>query len=72
MKAIAFAAAIAVVSQPAFATGLAETLVEPEVIVEETRNPGSGGFIIPLLLLAAIVAVTSGGGDPIPKVPELD
>lgn len=56
----------ALVTAPAHAGGMAEPLMEPEVIAEETSN--SGGFVIPLLLLAAIVAVASssggGGGSP--------
>lgn len=63
MKYLAIAAMFVVVTQPALASGLTETLVEPEVIVEETRDPTSGGFIIPLLLLAIITVVTTGGGD---------
>lgn len=49
------------ISASAQAGGLAEPMMEPEVIAEETT--ASGGFVIPLLLLAIIaVAVSSGGG----------
>ncbi len=53
----------ALITAPVNAGGMAEPMMEPEVIAEETSN--SGGFIIPLLLLAAIVAVasSSGGGS---------
>jgi hypothetical protein len=59
MKALSVVAALLVLSQPVLATGLTETLVEPEVIAEEARNPSSGGFIIPLLLLAIITVITT-------------
>ena len=57
----------ALITAPVHAGGMAEPMMEPEVIAEETSN--SGGFIIPLLLLAAIVAVASssgGGSTPAP------
>lgn len=62
----AFGTALA--TAPVHAGGVAEPLMEPEVIAEETSN--SGGFIIPLLLLAAIVAIASsnGGGSSPPPV----
>lgn len=43
------------VSGSAQAGGLAEPLLEPEVIAQETA--GSSGFLIPLVLLAIIAAV---------------
>lgn len=51
------------ISAQAQAGGLAEPLMEPEVVSEETTS--SGGFIIPLVILAVIVAVisSSGGGS---------
>ena len=42
------------------AGGIAEPMMEPEVIAEEST--ASGGFIIPLLILAVIVAAVSSGG----------
>lgn len=63
------AAGVFAMSASVQAGGIAEPLMEPEVIAEETTS--SGGFIIPLLLLAIIVAAASsggGGGGPAPKV----
>ena len=60
MKALAVAAALLVLSQPVLAGGMSEALVDPEVIAEETRDPTSGGFIIPLVLLAIITVITIG------------
>ncbi len=50
----------ALIAAPVHAGGIAEPVMEAEVIAEETST--SGGFIIPLLILAAIVAVASSGG----------
>jgi hypothetical protein len=53
-----------VAAAPVFAGGMAEPVMEPEVIAEESSS--SGGFIIPLLLLAIIVAIATsdnGGGE---------
>jgi len=66
-KKIAALAAIGAVlaTSPVQAGGMAEPMMEPEVIAEETSN--SGGFIIPLLLIALIAAAassSSGGGSP--------
>ena len=60
MKALAVAAALLVLLQPANASGMSEALVDPEVIAEEIRDPASGGFIIPLVLLAIITVITIG------------
>lgn len=63
-KAMLAAALVAGTSGPVFAGGMAEPLMEPEVLVEETAA-GSGGIVIPLVLLAIIAAVatSSGGGS---------
>lgn len=50
----------ATLTNPALAGGMAEPVMEAEVIAEETND--SGGFIVPLLLLAVIVAVASSSG----------
>jgi hypothetical protein len=55
--AAAFAASIALSATQVSAGGLAEPMMEPEVIEESSAS--SGGFIIPLLLLAVIVAIAS-------------
>ncbi len=56
--ATAIAAGIAMATSQVSAGGLAEPMMEPEVIEEESAT--TGGFIIPLVLLAIIVAVASG------------
>ena len=55
------AACLTLASAPVYAGGMAEPLMEPEVIAEETAA-GSSGFVLPLLLLVLIAAVVSGGG----------
>ena len=40
----------------AYAGGMSEPVMEPEIIIEESTG-SSGGIIIPLLLLAVLVAV---------------
>jgi len=63
--ATAIAAGIALAATQVSAGGLAEPMMEPEVIEESAAT--SGGFIIPLLFLAIIVAVassSSGGTTP--------
>lgn len=42
----------------AVAGGLSEPVMEPEIIVEESTG-SSGGVVVPLLLLAVLVAVAS-------------
>lgn len=48
----------------AHAGGLAEPILEAEVIAEETSD--SSGFVIPLILLAIIAAVLIGDGGGAP------
>jgi len=57
------------------AGGMAEPLMEPEVIAEETA--GTSGFVVPLILLAVIAAVLlidngGGGGEMINGPGDLD
>lgn len=68
MKTTKFAAVAAlsialVAGQAAHAGGLAEPILEAEVIAEETSD--TSGFVIPLIFLAIIAAVLliDGGGD---------
>ena len=42
------------------AGGMAEPVMEAEVIEEQASS--SGGFIVPLLLLAVLIAITSNSG----------
>ena len=60
--AVALSASLAV-SGPLYADGIAEPVLEAEVIAEETA--GTAGFVVPLVLLAIIAAVLlidNGGG----------
>jgi len=67
----AIAAGIAMTATQVNAGGLAEPMMEPEVIEEASST--SGGFIVPLLLLAIIVALasSSSGSSPVAPVSEL-
>ena len=58
MKKFALAAALSVAATSVFAGGLAEPVMEPEV-VEAATSSSAGGFIVPLLLLIVIVAAAS-------------
>jgi len=81
MKFVTIAAlALSLTAQSSYASGLAEPLVDPEVIgPEDTMSPEDvaaattteGGFLVPLLILAAMVALisSSGGGGGTPPVP---
>lgn len=59
MKKLVLAAAFAGAASTAFAGGLAEPVMEPEIIVEETSGTTAGGIVVPLILLALIAAVAS-------------
>ena len=62
--AVAAGMALALSVAQANAGGVAEPIMEPEVIVEES-SASSGGFLLPLLLLALLVVVISDD-DPVP------
>jgi hypothetical protein len=57
MKKIALAAALSVAATSAFAGGMAEPVMEPEVVVEKASS--SSGAIIPLLLLVLVAAAVA-------------
>lgn len=59
MKKLALAAALSVTASTAFAGGLAEPVMEPEVVVEETTSSSSGGMVVPLLLLLVVAAAAA-------------
>lgn len=61
---IAAGLALSLSAAQASAGGVAEPIMEPEVIVEEA-NASSGGFLLPLLLIALLVVVVSDD-DPAP------
>lgn len=58
MKKLALAAALTVAASTAFAGGVAEPVMEPEV-VEATTSSSAGGVVVPLLLLLVIAAAAS-------------
>ena len=58
MKKFALAAALSVAATSAFAGGLVEPVMEPEVVAAETSS-SAGGIIVPLLLLLVIAAAVS-------------
>ena len=67
MKKIALATALSLAATTAFAGGVVEPMVEPEVVKAETTS-SSGGILIPLLLLIVVAAaIASSGSDPIPE-----
>jgi hypothetical protein len=57
MKKIALAAALSLAASTAFAGGMAEPVMEPEVVVEEASS--SAGGIVPLLLLLLVAAAVA-------------
>lgn len=58
MKKIALAAALSVAASTAFAGGVAEPTMEPEVVKAATSS-SAGGIIVPLLLLLVVAAAVS-------------
>ncbi len=58
MKKLALAAVLSVAATTAFAGGMVEPIMEPEV-VEAATSSSAGGIIIPLLLLIVIAAAAS-------------
>jgi hypothetical protein len=68
MKRFVAACTIAMaVGGAAFAGGLAEPVMEPEVVAAATSS-SSAGIIVPILLILLIAAAASGGSD----TPELN
>ena len=61
MKKLALAAVLSVAASHAFAGGLEEPMVEPvPVVIEEDTSSSSGGWIIPVLLLALVGVAAAG------------
>lgn len=58
MKKIALAAALSVAATTAFAGTMEEPMIEPMIIVEDTSS-SAGGWIVPVLFLAVIVAAVA-------------
>jgi hypothetical protein len=64
MKKLVLAALAAAFGTSATAGGLAEPVMEPEV-VEQAAGTSAAGIIIPILLLLLIAAAVSGSDDPV-------
>jgi len=58
MKKVAIAAVLSLAATTAFAGGMAEPVMEPEVIVEDSAS-SNGGILVPLLFVAMIAAVAA-------------
>lgn len=58
MKKIALAAVLSVAASTAFAGGVAEPVMEPEVVAARTSS-SAGGIVVPLLLLLVVIAAAS-------------
>lgn len=58
MKKLVLAAALTAAASTAFAGAPAEPIIEAPVIVEETRGT-SGGIVLPLILLAVVIAAVA-------------
>ena len=58
MKKLALAAALSVAATSSFAGGMAEPVMEPEVVEAKTSS-SAGGIIVPLLLLVILAAAAS-------------
>ncbi len=57
MKKLALAAAVSLAASTAFAGGMAEPVMEPEVVVQKSST--SGGILVPLLLLLVVAAAVA-------------
>jgi hypothetical protein len=58
MKKIALAAALSVAASTAFAGGMVEPVMEPEVVAKSTSS-SAGGIVVPLLLLVIVAAAVA-------------
>lgn len=58
LRTLAAAVVASALATTAFAGGLAEPVMEPE-IVEAATSSSAGGIVVPLILLALLVAVAS-------------
>mgnify|MGYP000701066058 CR=1 FL=1 len=66
MKKIALATAFAVTASTAFAGGVAEPVMEPEVVAAATSS-SAGGIIVPLLLLLVVDAGLATDAERLPQ-----
>lgn len=59
MKKIALATALTLSATTAFAGGIAEPVVEPEVVEAKSASSSAGGIVVPLLVLLLVAAAAS-------------
>lgn len=59
MKKFALATALSLAATSAFAGGIAEPVVEPEVVEAKSASSSAGGIVVPLLVLLLVAAVAS-------------
>ncbi len=62
MKKFLLATALILGSSTAFAGGMAEPVMEPEVVAAQTSS-SAGGIIVPLLLLLVVAAAIAGSSN---------
>ena len=65
MKTLLLASAFALTAATAFAGGMAEPVMEPEVVKAATSS-SAGGIIVPLLLLLLVAAAVSSNNGSSP------
>ena len=58
---------VALLGLPAFAGGVAEPVMEPNVVVQDTTSSASG-IVVPLLLLLLIAAAVAGSDGSSPPI----
>lgn len=58
MKKLALAAALSVAASTAFAGGMDDPIIEPEII-ETATSSSEGGLLVPLLFLVLVAAAAS-------------
>jgi hypothetical protein len=64
MKLLKATALSLLAATPSFAGGLAEPMMEPEVIEEETAAGSRAGILVPIMAVILIgLAMSGGGGD---------
>jgi len=63
MKLLRTTAFAVLAATPSFAGGMAEPVMEPEVIEEETTAGSRAGIIVPILAVVLIAMAMSGGND---------
>ncbi len=64
MKSIYASLAALIFASPVFAGGMAEPIMEEEVVVEEATSSSRAGILVPILALILIgLAISNKGGD---------